>query len=43
MFAAVVAARKAGLAGVAGDIGFDGDAVARLKVFDGGVYSEDLR
>lgn len=43
MFAAVVAACEAGLAGVTGDVGFDGDAVAGLKVFDGGVHGEDLQ
>lgn len=43
VFATVVAACEAGLAGVAGDVGFDGDAVAGLEVFDGGVYCEDLR
>ncbi len=32
--AAVVAAHEAGLAGVAGESGFDGDAVAGLEVRD---------
>lgn len=43
MFAAVVAARKTGLAGVARDVRLDSDAVAGLEVLDGGVHGEDLR
>lgn len=41
-FAAVVAARETGRAGVAGDVGLDGDAVAGAEVCDGGVDGEDL-
>lgn len=41
-FAAVVAAGETGFAGVAGDVRFDGDAVAGLEVLDGGVDGEDL-
>lgn len=43
MFATVVAARKAGLAGMAGNVGFDGDAVTGLEMLDGRVHGEDLR
>lgn len=43
MFAAVVAARKTGLAGVARDVRLDGDAVTGLEVLDGGVHGKDLR
>lgn len=39
--AAVVAACEAGFAGVADDVGFDGDAVAGAEVRDGGVRGED--
>ena len=39
--AAVVAAREAGLAVVADEVGFDGDAVAALEMRDGGVRGED--
>ena len=39
--AAVVAAREAGFALVADDVGFDGDAVAGLEVRDGRVRGED--
>lgn len=41
-FAAVVGACEAGEAGVAGDVGFDGDFVAGFEVRDGGVDSENL-
>lgn len=40
-FAAVVAAGEAGLAGVADEAWFDGDAVADLQMRDGGVSGED--
>lgn len=39
--AAVVAAGQAGFALVADDVGFDGDAVADLEVFDRGVLGDD--
>ena len=41
LFAAVVAAGQAGLAGVADQARFDGDAVADFEVGDGGVGGED--
>lgn len=43
VFATVVATCKARLAGMAGNVGFDGDAVTGLEMLDGGVYGEDLR
>lgn len=43
VFATVVAARKAGLAGMARNVGFDGDAVTGLEMLDRGVHGEDLR
>lgn len=42
VLASVVAAGKAGLAGVAGDVWLNGDAVTRLEVLDGGVDGNDL-
>lgn len=39
--AAVVAAGEAGLALVADDVGFDGDAVAKLEVRDGRVLGQN--
>jgi len=39
--AAVVSAREAGLAGVADDVGLDGDAVANFEGGDGGVRGDD--
>lgn len=41
-WAAVVAACEAGLAGEAGDVGLDCDAVAGLEGSDGRVHGEDL-
>lgn len=38
---AIVATRKAGLAGVADDIRFDGDAVSDLQVFDRRMLGDD--
>lgn len=43
VFATVIATCKARLAGMAGNVGFDGDAVTGLEMLDGGVYGEDLR
>ena len=42
LFAAVVAARQAGLASVANDVGLDGDAVTDLERGDGRVDSDDF-
>ncbi len=43
VLAAIVAAGKTGLAGVAGNIWFDGNLVARLQMLDRGVDFKDLQ
>lgn len=42
VLASIVAAGKAWFAGVAGNVGLNGDAVTRLEVLDRGVDSNDL-
>jgi hypothetical protein len=42
LVATVVAARKARLAGIADDVGLDGDTVANLEVGYGGVNCDDV-
>ncbi|CRK31461.1 hypothetical protein BN1708_005463 [Verticillium longisporum] len=42
LLTAVVTPREAGLAGVADDVGLDGDAVADLEVLDAGVHCDDI-